>query len=421
MRFSPSISTLIDTTTTVATLATPLTSVPAHLGEAFVGEPVGQFVDPLLRLRREVLVTHPAADERELAELVDRVGELLRELARLLDGLRSEHEHEQRGHAQDGETDHGHGRAPPTGQAALQRVDERIEGEGDQHADADAGEHRRRQREHGEQGQGEQHRHDDGGERRAVEPPSLGDTTPANPQRRWRRDPARIDDGRGLTTGRGSPPTAVAAGYGLMTMSEPPERVRLVGFTVGTTLAVVVAVFAAYRLRNAFVAAHQVFGWVVACAVVALLLDPLVGLLQRVLPRWISVIVVLLGGLAVLGVVLTGLVRELGNSLDELERAAPTAARGLEDEYDWAARVGVADRVHSLLDQLDRSVREDPSAGPRHRAHVPGHGNLDAVPPRLRPPLRQRCDRAVRRPVTARPRCAMSSGKGRHEAGRTSS
>ena len=142
-------------------------------------------------------------------------------------------------------------------------------------------------------------------------------------------------------------------------MSEPPERVRLVGFTVGTTLAVVVAAFAAYRLRNAFVAAHQVLGWVVACAVVALLLDSLVALLQRVLPRWLSVIVVLFGGLAVLGVVLTGVVRELGNSLDELERAAPSAARGLEDKYDWAARVGVADRVHSLLDQLDRSLRED--------------------------------------------------------------
>jgi predicted PurR-regulated permease PerM len=142
-------------------------------------------------------------------------------------------------------------------------------------------------------------------------------------------------------------------------MSEPPERVRLVGFTVGTTLAVVVAVFAAYRLRNAFVAAHQVFGWVVACAVVALLLDSVVGLLQRVLPRWVSVIVVLLGGLAVLGAVLTGLVRELGNSLDELERAAPSAARGLEEKYDWAARVGVADRVRSLLEQLDRSLREE--------------------------------------------------------------
>lgn len=142
-------------------------------------------------------------------------------------------------------------------------------------------------------------------------------------------------------------------------MSEPPERVRLVGFTLGTTLAVVVAAFAAYRLRNAFVAAHQVLGWVVACAVVALLLDSLVALLQRVLPRWLSVIVVLFGGLAVLGVVLTGVVRELGNSLDELERAAPSAARGLEDKYDWAARVGVADRVHSLLDQLDRSLRED--------------------------------------------------------------
>ena len=178
-----------------------------------VGEPFRQFVDPPLgTFGREVLVLHPAADERELAELVDRVGELLRELARLLDGLRSEHEHEQRCHAEDGETDHRHGRAPPTGEAALQRADERIEGEGDQHADADAREHRRRQREHREQGQGEQHRHDDGGERRGIEPPALGRHDAGEPAAAMAARPARIDDGRGLTSGWGSPPAAVALG-----------------------------------------------------------------------------------------------------------------------------------------------------------------------------------------------------------------
>ena len=213
---------------------------------------------------------------------------------------------------------------------------------------------------------------------------------------------ARIDDGRGLTTRRGSPPDAVALGTVSYCMSEPPERVRLVGFTVGTTLAVVVAVFAAYRLRNAFVAAHQVFGWVVACAVVALLLDSLVGLLQRVLPRWISVIVVLLGGLAVLGVVLTG----RGSRARQLARRAragrPDGGPGPRGQV----RLGGARRCGRPRPQPARAARPIGARGhrrarPRHPAHLPGHGDPDAVPARLRPPLRRRRDRAGRRPVTA--------------------
>ena len=45
-------------------------------------------------------------------------------------------------------------------------------------------------------------------------------------------------------------------------------------------------------LRNMFVAAHR-RRWLVACTIVALLIDPLVDVVDRLLPRWLSVIVVL--------------------------------------------------------------------------------------------------------------------------------
>src|SRR5688572_30550893 len=88
-------------------------------------------------------------------------------------------------------------------------------------------------------------------------------------------------------------------------------RVRTVGFTQGAAFLVVGAVVAAFVLRNAFVAAHRTVGWVVACSIVAMLVDPLVGALQRLIPRWLSIFVVVLGSVAVFAGVIVGLASEL--------------------------------------------------------------------------------------------------------------
>jgi predicted PurR-regulated permease PerM len=135
-------------------------------------------------------------------------------------------------------------------------------------------------------------------------------------------------------------------------------RVRTVGFTQGAAFLVVGAVVAAFVLRNAFVAAHRTVGWVVACSIVAMLVDPLVGALQRLIPRWLSIVVVVLGFVAVFVAVVVGLARELLDSLDVLEQAAPRAARQLEERYDWASDIDVSARVQSFLDDMHDSVRE---------------------------------------------------------------
>lgn len=134
--------------------------------------------------------------------------------------------------------------------------------------------------------------------------------------------------------------------------------IRRVGLTPTSAVLIVAAVVTAFVLRDAFVAAHRIVGWVIACAVVALLVGALVDIVDRGLPRWISVIVVLVGIVAVVGGVLAGLVYDVLDSLEELRTTAPEAAATLEDRFGWASDIGVADRVQGFVDELNDRVRE---------------------------------------------------------------
>jgi putative heme transporter len=148
-----------------------------------------------------------------------------------------------------------------------------------------------------------------------------------------------------------------------MTDEVPAARVvvpvRLVGVTPAAALLVAAAVFSAFVLRNAFVDAHRIVGWIVACGIVALLIDPVVDRLQRHLPRWLSLIIVVAGAVLVFAGVIVALVREVRDSLDDLERAAPDAARGLEERYDWAVDVDVTARVADFVEGLNEGFRRE--------------------------------------------------------------
>lgn len=136
-----------------------------------------------------------------------------------------------------------------------------------------------------------------------------------------------------------------------------PGTGRLAGITPGAAVLVVGAVVTAMLLRSAFVAAHRTIGWVVACVVVAVLIDPVVGALQRRVPRWLAIAVVLVGLVAVVVLVATVAYREVVDSLAELERAAPDAAAGMEERYSWLAEVRLTDRVSAFVEELhDRAA-----------------------------------------------------------------
>ncbi|MET0326311.1 MAG: AI-2E family transporter [Ilumatobacteraceae bacterium] len=136
-------------------------------------------------------------------------------------------------------------------------------------------------------------------------------------------------------------------------------RVRRAGLTAGSAALLVVTVVGAFLLRDVFVAAHRTIGWVVACSIIALLIDPLVDVVDRVLPRWIAVIVVLFGVLTVVASVTVGLTNDLLESLDELTTSAPQAARELEEGHDWLAELDVGQRVQDFVDDLNGRIRKD--------------------------------------------------------------
>ena len=135
-------------------------------------------------------------------------------------------------------------------------------------------------------------------------------------------------------------------------------------------------------------------------AIVALLIDELVDIVERVLPRWVSVIVVLLGVLTIVAGITIGVANNVLDSLDELQTTAPKAAAGLEERYNWARDIGVAGRVESFVDELNDRIRE------RAVTEVAGDcadlrrdRDPDAVPPQLRTALL----RCVRDAVPRRP------------------
>ena len=108
-------------------------------------------------------------------------------------------------------------------------------------------------------------------------------------------------------------------------------------------------------------AASRILGWAVAAAVVASLVAPFVSVLTRWLPRPLAVALVLLfvgaAGVSVAG----GVLADLDNQFDRLEREAPRAATELErsDRGGQLARdFRLQERVTELLDRL-----RDPTSG----------------------------------------------------------
>jgi putative heme transporter len=142
----------------------------------------------------------------------------------------------------------------------------------------------------------------------------------------------------------------------------PPPATRAsvlrAGLTPGAAVLLVAAVVVGFALAGAFEMAHRTFGWVVACSVVALLIDPLVDFVARAIPRWLAVIIVLLAVLATISALVVGIAHDLLSSLDELKENAPLAAQSLEQKYRWARDVGLGERVTDFVGDLDERVRK---------------------------------------------------------------
>ncbi len=146
-------------------------------------------------------------------------------------------------------------------------------------------------------------------------------------------------------------PTWIEPGTG------PVRRIRI---TPRSAVLFVGAVVAFGALRGAFVASQRVLGWAAAATIVAILVEPVVGVLGRRIPRVVAV----LGTFAVLGAAVVGLVFGAVDDLDRevrrLQRSTPEATAALESRDDQLGEVmrdlRISERADEFLEALDERI-----------------------------------------------------------------
>jgi putative heme transporter len=139
-----------------------------------------------------------------------------------------------------------------------------------------------------------------------------------------------------------------------------PIEHRVVRITARSAVVGVLVLVAGIVAERIFVAAHRPLSWAAAAVVVAVLIDPIVDLLDRHIPRLAAVILALVVvGAATFGIVYVAF-DNLADGLDRLGRAAEDAAERLEQRDDsvgdLARDVDATRRVDLFVDTLDERV-----------------------------------------------------------------
>lgn len=136
------------------------------------------------------------------------------------------------------------------------------------------------------------------------------------------------------------------------------ERLRL----TARSAVVAVALFGlTLGLLGLLAASRRVLGWVLAAATIAGLLHPLVNLVGRRVRRGLAVAVVVMATLATVGVVAYRVVDDVRDQTDRLRRAAPAAARRLEDDRgrlaELAREADLSQRTQRFVDEVPERLR----------------------------------------------------------------
>jgi putative heme transporter len=139
-----------------------------------------------------------------------------------------------------------------------------------------------------------------------------------------------------------------------------PTEYRVVRITARSAVVGVLVLVAGILAQRILVAAHRPLSWAAAAVVVAVLIDPIVDLLDRHIPRLAAVVVALLVvGSAAFAVTYVAF-DNLADGLDRLGRAAEDAAERLEARDDsvgdLARDVDASRRVDLFVDTLDERV-----------------------------------------------------------------
>jgi predicted PurR-regulated permease PerM len=136
------------------------------------------------------------------------------------------------------------------------------------------------------------------------------------------------------------------------------ERLRL---TPRSAVTAVVLFGLVLALLAVLAASRRVLGWVATAATLAGLLYPIVARLDRRMPRGAAVGLVALLTVALSGLVVYRVVDDIGDQTDRLRRAAPAAARRLENDEgrlaELAREADLAQRTQRFVDEVPERLR----------------------------------------------------------------
>jgi predicted PurR-regulated permease PerM len=133
----------------------------------------------------------------------------------------------------------------------------------------------------------------------------------------------------------------------------PVHRIELTLLTAGL---IVLAVAAAFVLADLLQAAQRPLGWFVACALVAALIRPVVDALDQLVPRWLALVVTVLGLALLLAGARAGFAATVADNVDTLRQAAPEAAADIEADNQWARDFRLEERVTRFVEDLDERL-----------------------------------------------------------------
>jgi predicted PurR-regulated permease PerM len=145
-----------------------------------------------------------------------------------------------------------------------------------------------------------------------------------------------------------------------VTAPSPEPNRRVIRISGRSAVLAVLAVVLAIMAQRLFVSAHQPLSWAVAAGIVAVLIDPLVDVLDRWFPRILSVIIALLVAAAATWGVIYVAFDDLSTGVERLADSARDAADELEARDDRIGRaaqdVDASRRVDLFADALEERV-----------------------------------------------------------------
>jgi predicted PurR-regulated permease PerM len=146
----------------------------------------------------------------------------------------------------------------------------------------------------------------------------------------------------------------------------PRRRSVRVDVSVGSVVLFLLAIGLAFEAAYVVSSARRILSWVVACAVVAALIELAVQWLTRYVRRWVGICLVLLFIASAASALIFGIFHDLDQEVNRLQAIAPVAAHDIESSKRFgkvATELHFEQRVHEAVERL-----RAPSSGLAGRA-----------------------------------------------------